>query len=321
MKYYLICLLLTTCCNLTAQNDSIAFIMPFYFEDAVGNRDTVFVGASEYGDGTLNPEWGEINTFSTPFDSVFEVRLTPTREFLDSDERILETFSKTLIVEYNDFGTIGDCSIVLEAPTFVVNALYPPVTVSWDQDLFSPGNYLGCAKGTFIVNTLAPYSIEAWYDAADLLGFDYYCLAGTTTATITPWEGEFPGGPGYNDFAVHHIEGSTNAMDTLMAMHLFWARTTAEPCFTIVDTDDFLGEINPPLGAIYPNPVSDRLYLPVTDNIELVSVVVSSLEGRLLFSNDSRPTDIDVSDWPPGMYILHYRTKQGETGAQRFIKQ
>ena len=59
----------------TAQLQTPAFIMPFWFEDAVGNKDTIWVGADNNATSGNNfdMQFGEVPIYS-PFDSVFEVR-------------------------------------------------------------------------------------------------------------------------------------------------------------------------------------------------------------------------------------------------------
>lgn len=48
-----------------------------YFEDAVGNRGTVYIGGSPHPiNDQINPSFGEVNLIGVPFDSVFEVRVT-----------------------------------------------------------------------------------------------------------------------------------------------------------------------------------------------------------------------------------------------------
>ncbi|MCB0375492.1 MAG: hypothetical protein KDD04_06205, partial [Sinomicrobium sp.] len=49
------------------------FETTLYFEDAVGNRDSVIVGYDTLATHDIDPEFGEQELVS-PFDSVFEVR-------------------------------------------------------------------------------------------------------------------------------------------------------------------------------------------------------------------------------------------------------
>ncbi len=50
------------------------FQTPLYFEDSLGNKDTLVIGYDRnVKDDQLNPEYGEV-WISTPMDSVFEVR-------------------------------------------------------------------------------------------------------------------------------------------------------------------------------------------------------------------------------------------------------
>ncbi len=53
------------------------FVFPMYFEDALGNRDTVFLGYDPNGSrDVILPEFGELDIAHIPFDSVFDVRIT-----------------------------------------------------------------------------------------------------------------------------------------------------------------------------------------------------------------------------------------------------
>ena len=55
--------------------DTLNLTVPFYFEDGVGNKDTVYLGFSDLATAKINTELGEIDLTNEPFDSSFEVRL------------------------------------------------------------------------------------------------------------------------------------------------------------------------------------------------------------------------------------------------------
>jgi len=59
--------------GLYAQNTPY-FDMVLYFEDAVGNRDSVSFGYDQDASSNLDIEWGE-EEITAPFDAIFEVRI------------------------------------------------------------------------------------------------------------------------------------------------------------------------------------------------------------------------------------------------------
>ncbi len=67
---------------LHSQSDSILYTTAFYFEDAIGNKDTVYVSGSPYVNqlSLLLPAGSIVTT--ALFDSVFEVRLARYTELV-----------------------------------------------------------------------------------------------------------------------------------------------------------------------------------------------------------------------------------------------
>ncbi len=128
LKYILPLYILITCFTegIKAQEEP-EFSFPVYFEDAVGNKDTIIIGYDHSVKESKHPyeEFGEY-AITEPFDSVFEVRCVP--------EYIYDTtMMKTLIVEVEDV----DQGIIVSAFCGIyVRAKYPPVTVSYDSSLF-----------------------------------------------------------------------------------------------------------------------------------------------------------------------------------------
>ena len=52
------------------------FSFDLYFEDALGNRDTVTIGYDPQATDGIDAQFGEENIISQPWDSVFEVRIS-----------------------------------------------------------------------------------------------------------------------------------------------------------------------------------------------------------------------------------------------------
>jgi hypothetical protein len=59
------------------------FLTTFYFEDAIGNIDSIEVGYDLTANQTGNPDFGEVTDLS-PFDSVFDVRAVNYFEYYNT---------------------------------------------------------------------------------------------------------------------------------------------------------------------------------------------------------------------------------------------
>jgi hypothetical protein len=320
LKYILGSILLCCTLNLFAQNDSIDYLVPFYIEDAVGNKDTVYAGGSRYAVAGYNPQLGEVNLVDVPFDSILEARLVRAIDIIDYINEP-PVCSKKMITRFNDFGTFGDCSIAMEAFVIVLNCKYPPFTVSWEQDVFEEGAVLYCSQGTYIVNSMVSFLLSNGIWAGEE-GFDASCLAhDVANATFQLWGGTFPGGPFGGDFALYPVEGSMNEVDSLQILLGYFNANGTEPCATYINSTDS-PEVESDQLKLYPNPTSNRVYLELGPTLELKELEVISLTGQTLYrARFYDQSGIDVSELPPGVYVLRYQTVRGKMGSHRFIKQ
>jgi hypothetical protein len=77
------------------------------------------------------------------------------------------------------------------------------------------------------------------------------------------------------------------------------------------------------LATIYPNPASDRLYFRTTDNIDIKTIELYDLTGKLYVSktieNINPDTYLDVSALAPGMYFVKFITKDGVSGTKKIL--
>ena len=73
-----------------------------------------------------------------------------------------------------------------------------------------------------------------------------------------------------------------------------------------------------PNGAVYPNPVTDRLHMR---NIDVASLSIRDLSGREVLVTTSVRNSVDVSSLRAGSYILHLITTDGEQWHTTLIKQ
>ena len=129
-KLYFILFVLFSAVSLQAQQ----FTFDVYFEDAVGNRDTITLGYDATASDTINPQYGEINIVNQTWDSVFEVRLSEFDYINYSGATYNPSFqSKKKIM---NFIPQIPC-IYSSSPVFIaVKNKYRPFHFTWDSTLF-----------------------------------------------------------------------------------------------------------------------------------------------------------------------------------------
>lgn len=70
--------------------------------------------------------------------------------------------------------------------------------------------------------------------------------------------------------------------------------------------------------VVFPNPVSDILYLPNYKNI--TGIIIRNTEGKLIRKLKNSTKEIDVSELPQGLYILQLEV-DGQLFSHRFLKE
>ena len=71
--------------------------------------------------------------------------------------------------------------------------------------------------------------------------------------------------------------------------------------------------------SIYPNPVSDMLYVSAPEMVSEVQIF--NLQGQLVRSLQGDIHEISVSDLSDGVYMMKVRTESGSTTTQKIVKQ
>lgn len=77
-------------------------------------------------------------------------------------------------------------------------------------------------------------------------------------------------------------------------------------------------EKNKPNIAVYPNPVSDILFI-ASEGITIDNVNIYSLQGKLVRSQIKASENIDVSNISEGLYLIEVSSSEGKS-IQKFIK-
>jgi hypothetical protein len=202
--------------------DSIAYEMTFYFEDAIGNKDTIEIGGSPYTEGEAYfSAFGEINLIEEPFDSVFEVRVGSASPYFTGNE--LFYLGKKRILEYTNGnnGTPASQGGRIDNFAFFANCENPPLTVRWSSREFRQDPALSALMGAGIVNSYAPATVEEWDNAGILPGLGGACIGATDSVSFSP----FPNSSGvdylFESYGFYPIEGSANLQDTIPVYYLY----------------------------------------------------------------------------------------------------
>lgn len=268
-------LLLLMCFHSVAQE----FSFPIFFEDAIGNKDTIIVGHDSLGSLAIQEEFGEVDILGTTYDSVFEVR-TAIYEYDDvacfdnNDPRLAE--SRQMIVK----NTCYDLDYFDEAESImaVIKCQNLPFTVSWDATIFTD-----TCQWVRIVD----WAPGGWFDAC--------CCNG---ASITD---------------LMHTLSSATFISTDYIIH-----TPQDTFFTLFfpfegDKTVRLDESNTPneVFRLFPNPTSNYLEIEFPENNtrerDRMEIVFFDIHGREVFTSKLSSHRIDIRECKPGLYFYQIR--------------
>jgi Secretion system C-terminal sorting domain len=267
------------------------FIMPFWFEDAVGNKDTIWVGSdTSASSSNINTQFGEV-LLTTPFDSVFEVRGVHGD---DSQWRTLK-----LLIENADHG-------VCPLPSYtriMIHAKHTPVTISWDTTLLSA--IYPCNINAVLSPTNLPFLLQHWWKAPDL-----HCMM-TKTELVTNLIDQSSGGN-----LVHAFQIEGKGLVNLRGYYYiaFW---DLPHCYTTLPVSENLPH---ELSICYPNPASNMLQLKFPTTVQRLRVF--DMYGKQCYQ-DTTPqseTKIELTSYPVGMYQVQWENANGTIGQTRFQK-
>lgn len=302
-------------------NDSILYKLTFYFEDAIGNRDTIYVGGSPYVNGDeVIPAFGEINLVDVPFDSVFEVRVTNATNLYTFGDSV-KYIGKKRILQYalTDFGSFPcDWNGGIGEFAFVANVANPPLTISWDSQKFRQEENIGCLMSTNIVNSFVGVIIDGWWNGDFPPGIDYACVGSTSSISFYPFNTPSGLDLDWLTYARLPVEGSSFAKDTLPAYYLnfVYSGGPPPPCNTIVDTDE---QAPPDSERIFPNPTSGLLRFSVSRPGAFFTVFTTDGRKILTIPIDAEG-QVNVRNLSPGLYFYRIAEpgEQGRSG--RFVR-
>jgi hypothetical protein len=270
------------------------FQFKMYFEDNVGNRDSITLGHDPVAlsDG-IDAQFGEIE-ITAPMDSIFEVRAI---HFNDTDEKLL----KTVIVESVD-STLSCLGNGYGGAIILFNSKYPPVTISYDSTHFP----LGTCGNVILSPAWNMFFLQQWWDACD-----YHCMAGASSYIEDFIARPLPNNCWNRLFIEKEVEGQGLKMLPGLFFTTFYG---PGPCndTTFLSSPD----ISPPgFGALQPNPAGDfcSVQVPEGATIQAQGWDISGRPVACPHATVNGAIQFEMAHLPPGLYFLRLQM-QGENG-------
>ncbi len=267
------------------------FVFPMYFEDAIGNRDTVFIGYDANGNrDVILPAFGEVDISHIPFDSVFDVRITNQTDIHagETTEALFHT-KKKIILSPIPFYYWPQVNLDIQA-------LHWPVKASWDPALFDHPQHEGTLFSS--VHPMGWWDVfwyPVWWGNSN---FDKSIMVENQEITFTPnypenWQ-DYPNG----ESLVFYADDQDRPIATYFVVF-------GDSTLITVGVSELQAEKKLKLS---PNPASAQTWLQLPENLPLPSMQIElySPTGRLL--HKSQPTShfhkIDVAHLPKGLYFV-----------------
>lgn len=311
---------LTACFNSDLYSQLTAmFETAFYFEDGVGNKDTVYLkqdpSVETFGSCVtcdvieIQEEYGEDILF-TPFDSIFEVRIGHFNDFLFGSENLLiedaYKFHKTLVMRtQKDEPFFPDCFKLGSDVIFMIQVKHLPIKVTYNPDFYGDS----CNVYHYFSNT--PY-----FDLVDCEPDEIVdCFQ-------NPPENEFfeCTNTGYFEYFFNKQHGNDHfgsfkrpalvidgTIDTLEFMQINTGFQPLTPCFDVVSNtektkhESVLNKLD-----VYPNPANTEIVFEFSFP-ENLKVEVFDATGRFIISKDVQSTQskisVNVANYPEGIYF------------------
>lgn len=230
---YSIFSLLLVFSQLTAQIDTFTFTTTFYFEDAVGNRDSV--KWSGWPQGNVNdPDqtYGE-SVSDQPFDPVFEVRAFSSSEYDPSPPYVdaINTYKHFVSPWYPDPDT-ANCAyhqFYGRAPRFAVKSVNYPVTITWDEGLFHPDTGLfRCWLGAILIDNTTPSTFQYWWLESDF-NHQFACMSYENSFVIHHDEDAIYFTDDFGSRGYFPVSGQEHIIDTTQAVIFFTVSRIRSP--------------------------------------------------------------------------------------------
>lgn len=262
------------------------FSFELYFEDALGQKDTLVFGYDLNATDSIDVSFQETNIISQPWSNQFEARIS-----------VLEYPNDFGWDEYNSLTEVGQLKKQIKKEDCLGQSLYIsliqmnnpvyPVSITWDNSLF--------ADQCKINSVITDWHPSGWFDAF---------VGGVTPHE--PIELRTQNSATFEYTAIHNINSNLDTLDVL-----YFALGNNNQVFVKSLVLDKIGL------SVYPNPSSNGIFhIEFNNGQQLKSVVLNDIKGQS-FEIPFASNNIDISQLTNGIYFL---SVQFENGAIETIK-
>ncbi len=278
-------ILMTILLCLSQISEAQTFQFQMYFEDAIGNKDTLTVGYDINGTELIDPSFGETNIIGIPLDSTFDVRISDA--FFNNGNATFHT-KKQILPDSCSGWWFPVVSIDIKSKNW-------PVTATWDDSLFN----IECRVGS-VFTSINP---GGWWDTGSPSDLNRVELANENHVIFmsnyeTSW--------GYNEnYAYINTSNDT--------IPVFWMAFGDSSLITL-GFESISVEFKS-----YPNPVKDFFYIDTqTDFVKNVRLVDMVGRSKIVeFKNGY----IDMRNFKAGYYLIMINGRDGKMQKLKIIKE
>lgn len=288
MKKQLLFLFILLTGGIFAQQPEFSFKL--YFEDAMGNKDTVTLGYDANATDSIDAAFGEVNLINQPWsDDDFEIRVSDIAQLYGDIGNFL---TKKNIVK-NNCG--ADWFLQPKISLGIKNAHYP-IQLSWNQNAFTGA----CANVAFLVDLIP----DLWFDAG---GPAIDWLSNTNNPEITigqPSQITYDGTLN-NDENVYYFWFSFMDQEQTDSMNYF---------FTHLAVNEFKTQVTE---SVYPNPFNDGVTIPSEQSPSKIKL--RDMQGKEIKFEQYENTVYPIN-CTKGLYFLSFESN-GEWVHYKIIKE
>ena len=263
------------------------FETSFYFEDAIGNRDTIVIGADTSAYNIVNTHLGE-SLLTQPWDSAFEVRVAREDNYhnhLWFGEQ-LYLYDKRITYLFD----IPECGYSTSVIFLMFTENYP-VTVTWDTNVWSFDNSPCPIDGSFFHHT--DYVLEpGWWPV-----FNYACLGSRNSFEFGIMDNEPYSG------IIDTVYGV--GMEFIYGLQLYTGplEDPVSPCYLEVSVNDLIKQEF----IIYPNPTRGHVSIQSEELTPILYDIISvrDIQGVEVFrASKINCSTMDLSHLSSGLYLI-----------------
>jgi hypothetical protein len=299
---HLFCLLILFCLSIVsfAQNTIPEFHVPMYFEDGVGNKDTVYAGFDINAEWAIqNGDFGEKNISNKPWKQDFEVRLG----------RVPTVLSKIDIQKEKCADTLSTQVVVRTFHVLYLKAKHFPIKWSWDSTKFKNN----CTINSFYDRSAKSYLFsQIW-----LVNAQHFRKFGGQTILTESYIKNIK----KNDFNYDFID-PISGVDSIKSICFYFLDKKRLAYEYAAANDLYETEVK-----ISPNPTNDKLTLSIKETINLpekTQLQILHINGQILqqqtINTSNNQLEVDVSFLSSGLYFIQLRSSQGLLYTGKFVK-